>query len=189
LTANVTANLLRNLWAYAVIFCGHFPDGAQKFTAEAARDESRGEWYLRQMLGTANFDAGRILAFTSGNLCYQIEHHLFPDLPSNRYAAIATRVRALCDEYDLPYNSESLIRQFFRAQRTIVKLAFPDRFLSATSDDAPETASERRFLAEPSAPGAGLRTALRHAAERKMAQRRSRRRRVVSSLLVPSTFV
>ncbi|MDF2828180.1 MAG: fatty acid desaturase [Mycobacterium sp.] len=189
LAANVTANLLRNLWAYAVIFCGHFPDGAQKFTAEAVRDESRGEWYLRQMLGTANFDAGRILAFTSGNLCYQIEHHLFPDLPSNRYAAIAARVRALCDEYDLPYNSESLVRQFFQAQRTIVKLAVPDRFLVATSDDAPETASERRFLAEPSAPGAGLRTALRHAAERKMAQRRSKRKRVVSSLLVPSTFV
>jgi fatty acid desaturase len=188
LTANVTANLLRNLWAYAVIFCGHFPDGAQKFTAAAVREESRGEWYLRQMLGTANFDAGRVLAFMSGNLCYQIEHHLFPDLPSNRYAAIAERVRSLCDEYDLPYNSESLARQFLRAQRTIVKLAFPDRFLSATSHDAPETASEQRFVAEPSAPGAGLRTALQHSAERKRAQRRSQRRRVASSLLVPSTF-
>ena len=44
----------------------------------------------------------------SGNLCYQIEHHLFPDLPSNRYAEIATRVRALCDKYDLPYTTGSL---------------------------------------------------------------------------------
>jgi fatty acid desaturase len=188
LTANATANLLRNLWAYAVIFCGHFPDGAQKFTAAVVREESRGGWYLRQMLGTANFNAGRILAFMSGNLCYQIEHHLFPDLPSNRYAAIAMRVRGLCNEYDLPYNSESLLRQFLRAQRTIVKLALPDRFLVATSDDAPETASERRFLGERRTPGSGLRTALRHASERKRAQRRSRRRRVVSGLLVPSTF-
>ena len=74
--------------------------------------ETRAEWYLRQMLGAANFDAGPVLAFSSGNLCYQIEHHLFPDLPSNRYAQIAVRVRALCDKYDLPYTSGSLVRQY-----------------------------------------------------------------------------
>jgi fatty acid desaturase len=54
-------------------------------------EESKPEWYLRQMLGTANFDAGPLMAFSSGNVCYQIKHHLFPDLPSNRYAEIATR--------------------------------------------------------------------------------------------------
>jgi fatty acid desaturase len=102
LSANAAANLLRNLWAYVVIFCGHFPDGADKFTADVLKNETRAEWYLRQMLGAANFKAGRLMAFSSGNLCYQIEHHLFPDLPSNRYAQIAVRVRALCDKYDLP---------------------------------------------------------------------------------------
>ena len=66
-----------------------FPDGVATFTPDAVKQESKGEWYLRQMLGSANFKAGRVLAFLSGNLCYQIEHHLFPDLPSNRYAAIA----------------------------------------------------------------------------------------------------
>jgi len=168
LTANAAANALRNVWAYTVIFCGHFPDGAEKFTTGAMENESRAEWYLRQMLGTANFTAGRVLAFLSGNLCYQIEHHLFPDLPSNRYAEIAQRVRALCDRYDLPYNTGSLLRQFLLAERTILKLALPDRFLIATSDDAPETASERRFAAEGAyvdsahdAPRAGLRTAVR----------------------------
>jgi len=55
LTANATANLIRNLWSYGVIFCGHFPDGAEKFTeAELAR-ETPPEWYLRQLLGSANF--------------------------------------------------------------------------------------------------------------------------------------
>ena len=58
LAANTAANLLRNLWAYVVIFCGHFPDGAEKFTPAALERETRPEWYLRQMLGTANFDAG-----------------------------------------------------------------------------------------------------------------------------------
>ena len=136
--ANIAANLLRNLWAYVVIFCGHFPDGAEKFTAAVLEHETRPEWYLRQMLGTANFDAGPVLAFSSGNLCYQIEHHLFPDLPSNRYAEIAPRVRALCDKYDLPYTTGSLTRQYLLTLRTIHKLALPDRFLIATSDDAAE---------------------------------------------------
>ena len=62
-----------------VIFCGHFPDGAEKFTREEFESETQAEWYLRQMLGSANFHAGPLMAFMSGNLCYQIEHHLFPD--------------------------------------------------------------------------------------------------------------
>ena len=145
LAADGTANLLRNLWSYVVIFCGHFPDGAEKFSPDVLVDESRGHWYLRQMLGAANFTAGPLLAFASGNLCYQIEHHLFPDLPSNRLAQIAVRVRAVCEKYDLPYTSASLLRQYALTLRTIHKLALPDRFLTATTDDAPETASERKF--------------------------------------------
>lgn len=145
LAANVVANGLRNVWAYVVIVCGHFADGAEKFTASALEDETKPEWYLRQMLGTANFRAGRVLALMSGNLCYQIEHHLYPDLPSNRYPAIAERVRALCIAYDLPYTTGSLLRQYLLTVRTICKLALPDRFLSANSDDAPETASEDKF--------------------------------------------
>ncbi|MFV9634389.1 fatty acid desaturase family protein [Mycobacterium neumannii] len=145
LAANALANLIRNLWTYVVIFCGHFPDGAEKFTADAINEESRAEWYLRQMLGAANIDAGPLLAFSTGNLCYQIEHHLFPDLPSNRLAEVAVRVRAICDKYDLPYTSGSLVRQYLLTLRTIHKLALPDRFLTATSHDAPETASELKF--------------------------------------------
>ncbi len=145
LTANVAANLLRNLWAYVVIACGHFADGAEKFTPAALEGETKPQWYLRQMLGTANFRAGPVMAFLTGNLCYQIEHHLFPDLPSNRYAEIAQRVRAVCATYDLPYTTGPLARQYLLTFRTIAKLTLPDRFLIATSDDAPETASENKF--------------------------------------------
>jgi fatty acid desaturase len=145
LAANVVANGLRNAWAYVVIVCGHFADGAEKFTPSVLEGETKPEWYLRQMLGTANFRAGPVLAFMSGNLCYQIEHHLYPDLPSNRYPEIAERVRALCDTYDLPYTTGPLLRQYLLTVRTICKLALPVRFLSATSDDAPETASEHKF--------------------------------------------
>ncbi|TAM67477.1 acyl-CoA desaturase [Mycobacterium sp.] len=145
LAANVVANGLRNVWAYAVIVCGHFADGAEKFNPSVLESETKAGWYLRQMLGTANFQAGPVLAFMSGNLCYQIEHHLFPDLPSNRYPEIADRVRALCVTYDLPYTTGPLLRQYLLSIRTICKLALPNRFLFATVDDAPETASENRF--------------------------------------------
>ena len=143
--ANIAANIIRNIWANAVIFCGHVPDGAEKFALSDMDDESRGQWYLRQMLGSANIDAGPALAFMTGNLSYQIEHHLYPDLPSYRLGEIAVRVRALCDKYDLPYTSGPMLVQYAKTWRTIAKLSLPDRFLRATVDDAPETRSERMF--------------------------------------------
>jgi NADPH-dependent stearoyl-CoA 9-desaturase len=145
LGANAVANLIRNYWSYMVIFCGHFPDGAEKFTKEEYETETQAEWYLRQMLGSANFHAGPVMAFMSGNLCYQIEHHMFPDLPSNRYAEISVRVRALCEKYDLPYTTGPLLRQYAQSFWTILKLALPDKLLKATPDDAPETNSELKF--------------------------------------------
>ncbi|MEU0494519.1 fatty acid desaturase [Mycobacterium sp. NPDC006124] len=145
LTANAVANVARSIWTNAVIFCGHFPDGAEKFTTTDMVDESRGQWYLRQMLGSANFDNGPVLRFMSGNLCYQIEHHLFPDLPSNRLHEISARVRRICDDYDLPYTTGSFVVQYAKSWRTIAKLSLPDRFLNDTEHDAPETRSERMF--------------------------------------------
>ena len=147
-TANAMANVIRNVWTNAVIFCGHFPDGAEKFTKQDIDSETQGEWYLRQMLGSANFRCGPVLAFMSGNLSYQIEHHIFPDLPSNRLAEISVRVQALCDKYDLPYTTGSFPLQYLKSWRTIAKLSLPDKYLSATRDDAPETASEKRFAGE-----------------------------------------
>jgi linoleoyl-CoA desaturase len=145
LQANIAANIIRNIWANAVIFCGHFPDGAEKFALSDMDEESKGQWYLRQMLGSANIDAGPALAFMTGNLSYQIEHHLYPDLPSYRLAEIAVRVRALCEKYDLPYTTGPMLVQYAKTWRTIAKLSLPDRFLRATIDDAPETRSERMF--------------------------------------------
>jgi len=138
LKANAVANLTRNLWSYMIIFCGHFPDGALHFTEEELEDETRAEWYLRQMLGSANFEGGPLLHILSGNLGFQIEHHLFPDLPSNRYAEIGVKVRALCDKYDIPYTTGPLHRQYGQALRTIMKLSLPN---GMTSNDKPEPPS------------------------------------------------
>ena len=122
---------MRNVWSYMIIFCGHFPDGALHFTEEELEDETRAEWYLRQILGSANFKGGPLLHILSGSLGYQIEHHLFPDLPSNRYAEIAVKVRALCDKYDIPYTTGPLHRQYGQALRTIMKLSLPNGMSSS----------------------------------------------------------
>jgi NADPH-dependent stearoyl-CoA 9-desaturase len=145
LTANAIANVIRNVWSNAVIFCGHFPDGAEKFTKTDMVGESKGQWYLRQMLGSANFEGGPTLRFMSGNLCHQIEHHLYPDLPSNRLHEISFRVREVLDKYDLPYTTGSFLLQYGKTWRTIAKLSLPDKYLTDTADDAPETRSERMF--------------------------------------------
>ncbi len=139
ITANATANLTRNLWAYTIIFCGHFPDGAMHFTEEEIEDETRAEWYLRQILGAANFEGGPLLHILSGNLGFQIEHHLFPDLPSNRYADISVRVKELCAQYDIPYTIGPLHKQYGQALRTIMKLSLPNRFTTSNKPPQPPT--------------------------------------------------
>ena len=169
LKANAVANVIRNVWANAVIFCGHFPDGAEKFTKTDMVGETKGEWYLRQLLGSANFRNGPVLRIMSGNLCHQIEHHLYPDLPSNRLYAMSFRVREVCDKYDLPYTTGSFVLQYAKAWRTIVKMSLPDKYLHSSADDAPETHSERMFAEPESGPsatdpvsrhGPGLKTAI-----------------------------
>jgi fatty acid desaturase len=125
LTANVVANLIRNVWSYAIIFCGHFPDQTYTFTQEETKDESRGGWYVRQLTGAANIDGGPVFHVISGNLGYQVEHHLYPDMPSTRYGEIAPKVREICERYELPYNSGPFHQQLGMVQRTILRLAFP----------------------------------------------------------------
>ncbi|MBO0677652.1 fatty acid desaturase [Mycolicibacterium sp. S2-37] len=178
--ANAVANVIRNVWANAVIFCGHFPDGAEKFTKTDMVGESKGQWYLRQMLGSANFEGGWLLRFMSGNLCHQIEHHLYPDLPSNRLHEISFRVREVCDKYDLPYTTGSFLLQYGKAWRTIAKLSLPDKYLRDTADNAPETRSERMYAElEPGFgvhdPATGRRRGLRTAIAEARARRRDKK--------------
>ena len=133
LGANATANLVRNLWTHSVIMCGHFPEGVETFEKKSIEGETRGEWYLRQMLGAANISGGPAMHLMTGNLSYQIEHHLFPDLPSNRYAEIAPQVQALFEKYDLAYISGSFPKQLASAWHKVFRLALPNDFLTTTT--------------------------------------------------------
>jgi linoleoyl-CoA desaturase len=134
LAANFTANLVRNVWSHSVIMCGHFPEGVETFEkAVLDEKETRGEWYVRQMLGSANISGSKAMHLMSGNLSHQIEHHLFPDLPSNRYAEVAPKVKALFEKYDLNYHEASFPRQVGSAWHKVVRLSLPNGWLAETN--------------------------------------------------------
>ncbi|MFI9638993.1 fatty acid desaturase family protein [Micromonospora sp. NPDC051925] len=141
LAATFTANLIRNLWSHSVIMCGHFPNGVETFAKTSIEGETRGEWYLRQMLGSANISGSRLLHIMTGNLSFQIEHHLFPDLPSKRYQEIAPQVRALFDRYGLKYTTGPLPKQVASAWWKVIRLSLPNREAARpTTDERPARA-------------------------------------------------
>ena len=126
LGANAVANLVRNVWTHSVIMCGHFPEGVETFAKESIEGETRGEWYLRQMMGSANIRGSKAMHVMTGNLSHQIEHHLFPDMPSNRYAQIAPQIQDICARYGISYTTGTLPQQVASAWRQVIKLSLPN---------------------------------------------------------------
>ncbi len=122
---NMIANFGRNLWTFAVIFCGHFPDGVRIYSEEECENESRGQWYARQINGSANIEGGRLFHIMTGHLSHQIEHHLFPQIPAARYPQIAERVQEICERYGQAYNTDSFGSQLGGVARKILRYALP----------------------------------------------------------------
>jgi fatty acid desaturase len=137
LLGNLAANGIRNVWTNVIIFCGHFPDGTRVYTEKDLASETRGDWYLRQMQGSANIEGGSWLHVMTGHLSHQIEHHLFPDLPAHRYPEIAPRVRAICEKHSIPYNTGSFWRQYGSVLASIFRFALPSRAATAMPDAGP----------------------------------------------------
>jgi linoleoyl-CoA desaturase len=141
--ANLLANLIRNVWAYMIIFCGHFPDGVVMFTDDEIQGETRGQWYVRQIMGSCNIKGGKLFHIMSGNLSHQIEHHLFPDMPSLRYQEVAPLVQELARKYQIPYNSHGLARQFGTTIVAIIRYSFPGK----PKAGAPEGSAQKDSVA------------------------------------------
>jgi linoleoyl-CoA desaturase len=126
LLGNFLANVVRNVWSFVVIFCGHFPRGTRFYKEEEVVNETRGEWYVRQLNGSANLEGGRLFHIATGHLSHQIEHHLFPDLPASRYPEIAPRVQDICARYGQVYNTGTLGHQIKTVAAKLVKHALPN---------------------------------------------------------------
>lgn len=125
LAGNMIAEFIRNWWTSTVIFCGHFTQEAQTFDVSECENETRGEWYYRQILGSSNLEGSRLFHIMTGHLSCQIEHHLFPDVPAYHYVDMSKKVRAVCEEYNIPYNTGSFVHQYVTVVKRILKYSMP----------------------------------------------------------------
>lgn len=123
LTANLTANLVRNVWSHSVTMCGHFPDGVETFAVDQLGPaESRGQCYLRQMLGSPNISGSRLL--------HELRQAVTPDRaphlsrPAQQPVPGDFRPGAcLLHRHGLTYNSRALLRQVASAWRKVLRLS------------------------------------------------------------------
>ena len=98
----ILAELLTNLHSFIVIVTNHSGEDLYRFNTHV--EPKTGEFYLRQIISSVNFDTGGdINDFLHGWLNYQIEHHLFPDLSMLQYRKAQPMVKELCKKYNIPY--------------------------------------------------------------------------------------
>lgn len=103
------AEALANLHTFAVVGPNHTGDDVYRFETRA---ESKAEAAVRQVLGSVNYaTGGELVDYPQLWLNYQIEHHLFPDLPMLQYRKVQPKVKALCEKYGIPYIQESLAKR------------------------------------------------------------------------------
>ena len=129
LAGNAIANLVRNVWAFNIIFCGHFPAGVETFTEEECQDEngeeSRGHWYYRQVLGSANITGSKLFHIMSRqpvapDRAPPVPGPAGPALPGDR-----GRDPEICERYGLEYTTGPLHKQLFSVAKKICRLALP----------------------------------------------------------------
>jgi len=127
LAGNFVANLIRNLWTNTIIFCGHFTEDIHTFKASECENESQGQWYYRQILGSSNLEGSRLFHILTGHLSCQVEHHLYPDVPALHYPAMARKVQKVCEKYGVPYNTGGFWKQYFTVAKRILTYSFPTK--------------------------------------------------------------
>lgn len=124
LLGNVLAELLRDIYSAATIYCGHVGEDVKAYP-EGTRAHSRGEWYKMQVEASHNFEVSWPISVLCGALDRQIEHHLFPKLPPNRLREIAPEVRAACEAHGIEYKTDTWGRTLKKALARIWALREP----------------------------------------------------------------
>ena len=119
------SELGRDLFAAAIIYCGHV--GADDFPA-GTEPPTRADWYALQARAARDVEVPEWVSILCGGLDLQIEHHLFPRLPPNRLRQIAPRVREICAEHGVKYQSDS----WPRTLRSVVSELYRLRKASAS---------------------------------------------------------
>ncbi|MFG1992430.1 fatty acid desaturase family protein [Actinoplanes sp. NPDC048988] len=86
------------------------------------------EDYLRkQVLTSRNVKGGRLVDIALGGLNYQIEHHLFPAMPTPNLPRAQPIVRAYCEQAGVSYEETGLIMSYRQALRHLHAVGAPLR--------------------------------------------------------------
>jgi fatty acid desaturase len=75
------------------------------------------DFLRRQVLTSRNVTGSRLVDFVLGGLNYQIEHHLFPNMPRPNLRRAQPLVRAFCQHHGLNYTEASLFGSYADAVR------------------------------------------------------------------------
>lgn len=121
LVNGLLAEILTNLHSFLVIVPNHAGDDLYRFETPPA---GKADFLLRQVLGSADFrTGGAVNDFLHGYLNYQIEHHLWPDLPMTAYVRAQPQVRALCERHGVPYVQQSVWTRLIKTVQVMVGAA------------------------------------------------------------------
>jgi fatty acid desaturase len=85
------------------------------------------DFLRRQVLTSRNVRGSRFVDFLLGGLNYQIEHHLFPNMPRPNLRRAQPLVREFCRQHDLPYTEASLVGSYSEALRHLHAVGAPLR--------------------------------------------------------------
>lgn len=138
LLGNLLSEVARDVYAGAIIYCGHV--GANDYP-RGTKAASRAEWYAMQVEGSRDVEVPGLVSVLCGALDKQIEHHLFPRLPPNRLREIAPRVRAICRAHGVHYRSDSWPRTLSSVFRELTRLSSPRAMPQSQPSPAPAYAA------------------------------------------------
>ncbi|MDA3909522.1 MAG: fatty acid desaturase [Sulfurimonas sp.] len=103
------AEVYANLHSFLVIVPNHSADDIYQFSEP---HKSQGEFYLRQIMGSVNYNTGSdFIDFLHGFLNYQIEHHLFPNTPQSFQQKMQPLVKEVCKKHNIEYRQESVFKR------------------------------------------------------------------------------
>jgi fatty acid desaturase len=89
--------------------------------------DERPDFLRRQVLTSRNVRGGRFTDIMLGGLNYQIEHHLFPSMPTPHLRRARIIVRAYCAEIGVPYHETGLIQSYREALAHLHRVGEPIR--------------------------------------------------------------
>ncbi len=140
LAGNILSEIARDVYTASTIYCGHVGADVKSFPS-GTRPTSRGHRCQMQIEASNDFRVSWVVSVLCGGLDRQVEHHLFPSLPTNRLRDIAPEVRRVVEEHGVAYRDRTWAQTLRGAFDHIRRLSHPDDLPDPT--DGPHAGHEQ----------------------------------------------